>query len=110
VANPDVAGMGLTLIESHLAIVMTNWFKADVRLQLIDRMHRIGQWCPVTVVDLVTPGTLEPRILRCLRNNVQIEGTVLTGSQLKGSANDGHRACERDCNPARSEAAVGQQG
>ena len=90
VANPDVAGMGLTLVESHLAVVMTNWYKADVRAQLIDRLHRIGQHHPVTVVDLVSPGTLEPHILRCLKSNLDIEGEVLTGAQLKGAARD-HR-------------------
>jgi len=85
VANPDVAGMGLTLVESHLAVVMTNWYKCDVRAQLIDRLHRIGQNHPVTVVDLVSTGTLEPHILNCLRNNRQIEGMVLTGRRLTGA-------------------------
>ena len=43
IANPDVAGMGLNLACASVAVFMANWWKADVRAQAIDRIHRIGQ-------------------------------------------------------------------
>lgn len=88
IANPEVAGMGLTLVESHLAVVMTNWFKPDTRSQLIDRLHRIGQTEPVTVIDLVTPQTLEGRILHSLKNDIEIEGQLITGASPQEKAHD----------------------
>ena len=41
------------------------------------RAHRIGQKANVTYVDLVSPGTIDERILTALRDKINIAGNVL---------------------------------
>jgi SNF2 family DNA or RNA helicase len=77
VANPEVAGMGLNLEFSNYQIFMTNWFKPDTRQQAIDRQHRITQVKNVIVIDLIATGSLEPRILNALNQEIQIENKIL---------------------------------
>ena len=86
VANPEVAGIGLNMTWGTLAIIMASWYKPDTRLQLIDRMHRIGQKNAVTVIDLITKHTLENKILHSLRNNINVENIIIKMSHLEGAA------------------------
>ena len=46
-------------------------------MQSEDRAHRIGQKDNVTYVDLVSPGTIDERILTALRDKINIAGDVL---------------------------------
>jgi SNF2 family DNA or RNA helicase len=48
-----------------------------VRLQSEDRAHRIGQTNKVTYIDLVSPGTIDEKILKALRSKIDLASQVL---------------------------------
>jgi SNF2 family DNA or RNA helicase len=78
VANPDVAGMGLNLTCASLEVFMSIWFKADVRTQAEDRCHRIGQAYPVTIIDVLSRGTMEAALLANTMKKIDVENTILS--------------------------------
>ena len=84
VANPSVGGLGLNLTCADVQVFMTNWFQPDVRNQAEDREHRIGQTNPVTIIDLVTAGTIEPGILRNTRAQINLENRIISMSLIFG--------------------------
>ena len=49
----------------------------EIRLQSEDRAHRIGQKKAVTYIDLVSPGTIDEKILAALRGKIDLAGQVL---------------------------------
>jgi len=84
VCNPEVAGMGLNLTVSAIAVFLSNWHRADIRNQAIDRIHRMGQKKPVSVIDLVAEGTVEAKILADLKRKTRTENTILGFDDLMG--------------------------
>ena len=46
-------------------------------MQSEDRAHRIGQEKSVTYIDLVSPGTIDEKILEALRSKINLAQTVL---------------------------------
>jgi SNF2 family DNA or RNA helicase len=77
VANPSVAGMGLTFTHCHTVIYASNSFNLEHRLQSEDRTHRIGQEHKVTYVDFVTAGTLEIEVLKRLLSKESLSLTLM---------------------------------
>lgn len=77
VGNPRTGGYGLTLTEAKTVIYYNNLFDLEVRLQSEDRAHRIGQRNNVTYIDLVTENTVEDKILKALRDKIDIATLVL---------------------------------
>jgi len=63
-------------------IYYSNNYDLEVRLQSEDRAHRIGQKKSVLYVDLMSPGTVDERIVEALRNKIDIATQVL-GEELK---------------------------
>lgn len=84
IANPEVAGMGLDLTFANLEIFASNWYKPDTRIQAEDRLHRIGQHNPVTIIDLVAKNTMEMTLLKNTREKIDVENMILTHQQLLG--------------------------
>lgn len=82
VANPRTGGYGLTLTAATNVIYYNNSFDLEIRLQSEDRAHRIGQNDHVLYVDLVSPGTVDEKILKALKNKISIAGQVL-GEETK---------------------------
>jgi len=58
-------------------IYYSNSYDLEIRLQSEDRAHRIGQSNKVTYIDLVSPDTIDEKILAALRNKIDIAGAVL---------------------------------
>jgi SNF2 family DNA or RNA helicase len=56
-------GTGLNLTAADYVVHMDPWWNPSVEDQASDRAHRIGQLRPVTVVKLVSQGTIEERVL-----------------------------------------------
>lgn len=77
VSNPTVGGFGLTLTNAKTVIYYNNGFSLEHRLQSEDRCHRLGQKFPVTYIDLVSPGTVDEKILQALRQKRSLAATVL---------------------------------
>ena len=77
VGNPKTGGYGLTLTAATNVIYWNNSYDLEVRIQSEDRAHRIGQDHHVLYVDLVSPGTVDEKILRALKDKIDIAQTVL---------------------------------
>jgi SNF2 family DNA or RNA helicase len=77
VGNPQTAGYGITLTEADLVIFYANDFNLETRIQSEDRAHRIGQTKKVTYVDLITPNTIDEKIVEALRNKIELGAKTL---------------------------------
>lgn len=82
VGNPKTGGYGLTLTAANLVVYFSNSFDLEVRLQSEDRAHRIGQTQKVTYIDLITPKSVDEKIVRALRDKIDIASQVL-GEDVK---------------------------
>jgi len=58
-------------------IYYSNSYDLEIRLQSEDRAHRIGQANKVTYIDLVSPNTIDEKILKALRGKIDLAGKVL---------------------------------
>ena len=77
VGQPRTGGYGITLTEAGTMIYYNNGYDLEIRLQSEDRAHRIGQEKNVTYIDIVTPDTVDDKILGALREKIDIAGQVL---------------------------------
>ena len=82
VGNPQTGGMGITLTAAQNIIYFSNSFDLAVRTQSEDRAHRIGQKNNVTYIDFICEGTIDERIVKALRNKMDIASVVM-GEELK---------------------------
>jgi SNF2 family DNA or RNA helicase len=82
IGNPSTGGYGLTLTAASTMVYYSNSFDLEKRLQSEDRAHRIGQTKNVTYIDLISPGTVDEKIVKALRDKINIATQVL-GEDLK---------------------------
>ena len=82
VGNPQTGGYGITLTAASVVVYYSNSFDLEKRLQSEDRAHRIGQVNKVTYVDLISPKTIDEKIVKALRDKIDIATQVL-GEELK---------------------------
>tara|TARA_R110000796_G_scaffold84919_3_gene184658 strand:+ start:10830 stop:12278 length:1449 start_codon:yes stop_codon:yes gene_type:complete len=77
VGQPKTGGYGITLTAANTVIYYSNSYDLEIRLQSEDRAHRIGQKNPVTYIDLVSPDTIDEKVLGALRSKIDLAGQVL---------------------------------
>lgn len=77
VGQPKTGGYGITLTAADTMVYYSNSYDLEIRLQSEDRAHRIGQTKSVTYIDLVSPNTIDEKILEALRGKINIASTVL---------------------------------
>jgi SNF2 family DNA or RNA helicase len=77
VGNTQTGGYGITLTEAQNVVYYSNNFDLEKRLQSEDRAHRIGQTNKVTYVDLVAKDTVDEKIVKALRNKLNLAQEVL---------------------------------
>jgi len=77
VGHPRTGGFGLTLTAATTVIYYSNSYDLELRLQSEDRAHRIGQTNKVTYVDLISPSTVDEKIVRALRSKINIADQIL---------------------------------
>ena len=77
VGHPKTGGYGLTLTAANTVIYYSNSYDLELRLQSEDRAHRIGQENKVTYIDLISPKTIDERIVNALRGKIKIADTIL---------------------------------
>lgn len=82
VGTQQAGGMGIDLFASNTTVYYSNTFKLDDRIQSEDRAHRIGQTHSVTYVDLVTPQTVDEKIIKALRNKINL-AQIITGDNYR---------------------------
>lgn len=72
-------GTGLNLTAADIVIHLDIWWNPQVENQATDRAHRIGQTKNVTVVKLVTKGTIEEKILELQQKKKIVADNVMEG-------------------------------
>lgn len=77
VTKQSVAGEGLTIVEATTNFYYTNDWPLGPRQQSEDRSHRIGQFNPVTYVDIVCKGTKDIDIVEALQKKIEISDIIL---------------------------------
>ncbi len=82
VGNPSTGGYGLTLTAANVVVYYSNSFDLEKRLQSEDRAHRIGQTKNVTYIDLIAVKTIDEKIVKALRDKIDISTQVL-GEEVK---------------------------
>ena len=82
VGNPQTGGYGITLTAANTMIYYSNSYDLEKRLQSEDRAHRIGQTGSVTYVDLIAEKTIDERIVKALRQKVNIANEIM-GEDIK---------------------------
>ena len=82
VGTPSTGGYGITLTAANTIIYYSNGYDLEKRLQSEDRAHRIGQKKNVTYVDIIAEKTVDEKIVKSLRDKINIASEVL-GEDLK---------------------------
>ena len=82
VGTPQTGGYGITLTAANTVIYYSNGYDLEKRLQSEDRAHRIGQHKPVTYVDIIADKTVDQKIVKALRNKINIASQIL-GEELR---------------------------
>ena len=82
VGTPSTGGYGITLTAANTVIYYSNGYDLEKRLQSEDRAHRIGQKQTVTYVDLICENTVDEKVVKALRDKINIASEVL-GEELK---------------------------
>ena len=77
-----MAGEGLTIVEATTSFYYSNDWPLGARLQSEDRNHRIGQFNPVTYVDICALGTKDMDIVEALQKKIEI-ACVILGDESK---------------------------
>ena len=81
IGNTQTGGYGITLTEASTVIYYSNNYDLEKRMQSEDRAHRIGQKNKVNYIDLVAPKTVDEKIIKALRNKVNIAKEI-SGEEL----------------------------
>ena len=82
VGTTQTGGYGITLTQANTVIYYSNGYDLEKRLQSEDRAHRIGQTKSVTYVDLIAEDTVDEKIVKALRDKINIASEVL-GEELR---------------------------
>lgn len=79
VGTQATGGKGIDGLQGvcSYAIYYSNPYSLEDRLQSEDRLHRIGQNSKVTCIDLVSPGTVDERVLEALKTKKDLSYEVL---------------------------------
>ena len=70
------------MTAANTVIYYSNGYDLEKRLQSEDRAHRIGQKKNVTYVDIICEDTIDEKIVKALRDKINIASQVL-GEDLK---------------------------
>ncbi|WIA16278.1 hypothetical protein OEZ85_012982 [Tetradesmus obliquus] len=78
-------GVALNLTAASHVMLMDPWWNPAVEQQAQDRIHRLGQYKPVTATRFVIAGTIEERILKLQgKKQAVFEGTVGRDAEALG--------------------------
>lgn len=75
-------GVGLNLTAADTVIFFDSDWNPTQDLQAMDRAHRLGQERPVTVYRLISPGTIEERMLVRAQQKSRINDLVIKGGGI----------------------------
>lgn len=87
VANPQAAGIGLTLTAAEYVIYFSCSYDLELRLQSEDRAHRIGQKKVVKYFDIIAEETLDEDIMDSLLKKKTMAETLIDNPALLSQSN-----------------------
>jgi hypothetical protein len=76
VSNQQTGGMGNTLTAASLVAYYSNTYDLEQRMQSEDRAHRAGLKHPVTYVDLRIEGSIDDKLIGCLRKKLDVAALI----------------------------------
>ena len=79
-------GLGVNLQTADTCIILDSDWNPQSDLQAMGRVHRIGQTKPVHVYRLVSPGTVEERMLQRQKRKLFLDGAVTRTSTMAAGA------------------------
>ena len=82
VGTPQTGGYGITLTGASTIIYYSNGYDLEKRQQSEARIDRIGQTKNMTYIDLIAEKTIDEKIVKALRDKVNI-ATQVMGEELK---------------------------
>jgi len=82
VGTPQTGGYGITLTGASTMIYYSNGYDLEKRQQSEARIDRIGQTRNMTYIDLIAEKTIDEKIVKALRDKVNI-ATQVMGEELK---------------------------
>ncbi|MFN5416222.1 MAG: SNF2-related protein [Flavobacteriia bacterium] len=74
-------GTGLNLTEADYVFLVDPWWNPAVENQAIDRCYRIGQQKNVVAIRLITPGTIEEKIMLLQVNKRELAEDIIQTDQ-----------------------------
>ena len=77
VGTPQTGGYGITLTGASTMIYFSNGYDLEKRQQSEARIDRIGQTKKMTYIDIMSQDTIDERIVKALRNKVDIANTIM---------------------------------
>ena len=77
VGTTHTGGYGITLTSGSNMIYFSNGYDLEKRQQSEARIDRIGQTKKMTYIDIMTQDTIDERIVKALRNKVNIANTIM---------------------------------
>lgn len=80
------AGSGLHMTASHIAVFAEVYFTSGSLMQAEDRIHRIGQSCPVSIRYLLAEGTVDEQVWWILMRKVNVIGQIMGEADAKMAA------------------------
>ncbi len=74
-------GSGLNLVGADTVIHFDPWWNPAAEDQATDRAHRIGQKNPVTVIRMITRGTIEEQVVRLGERKRELFDQMITAGE-----------------------------
>ncbi|KAJ1735646.1 hypothetical protein LPJ61_000441 [Coemansia biformis] len=79
-------GVGLNLVHATHVFLMDAFWNPSVEQQAIDRIHRLGQQCPITVTRYFIRNSIEERIMALQQRKAKIADISLMDSTRRAHA------------------------
>lgn len=83
VATIDTISEGMTLTSADQIIRVERSYRPSRNEQVIRRIHRIGQTRPCLVIDLITEGTMDEKVLRILAAKTDQQMKAIPRAELR---------------------------
>ena len=77
VGTTHTGGYGITLTAGSNMVYFSNGYDLEKRQQSEARIDRIGQTRKMTYIDIMSQDTIDERIVKALRNKVNIANTIM---------------------------------
>ena len=82
IGTTQTGGYGITLTAASTMIYYSNGYDLEKRQQSEARIDRIGQEKPMTYIDIICEDTVDDRIVKALKKQVDIASQIM-GEELK---------------------------